>query len=433
MVKWFGASEPSAKDVMTGTFVFTGVPLFVAQLVEPNIVVVGTALVPCCTFLSQHITLEQCTCILAAQIVSCWHAISTVDAARAAFISQVHLVRLQLGNAELTSLEKVGLPQQDVHDDKSDVYARLAKSLNDTKEARTAANNMKETLNKSHAREQMAATQKAAADGVVEFMHVQLDQSHAREQMAATQKAAADGAMEFMHIQLTQAQSAIKGMAGDARQRKLAADGMHLQLSEELTQAQSDIKEMAGDARERKLAADGMHLQLSEELTQAQRDIKEMAGDERERKLAADGMHLQLSEAKEEIRESEAVKLRSDSVIEDMHTRLSWSERERAKQHAASSLTRRMSLEPNQSKPVEQIRVLREAKKRQAWKGNWSTLDQNFNEGADAPRIPCIAATTTDGMHFTGYLLKSSGLGREAPIKPLSHAFVVMAGEPFIR
>ena len=176
-----------------------------------------------------------------------------------------------------------------------------------------------------------------------------------------------------------------------------------------------------------------MHLQLSEELTQAQNDIKEIAGAAVERKAAADRMHLQLSEAKENIRESDAFKLRSDSVIEDMHTRLSWSEREQAKQHAASSLTRRMSLNLNQSKPLEQIRVLREAKKRQAWKDNWSTGDQNCNEGADAPRIPCIAATTTDGMRFTGHLLTSSGLGREAPIKPLSHAFVVMAGEPFIR
>jgi len=49
------------------------------------------------------------------------------------------------------------------------------------------------------------------------------------------------------------------------------------------------------------------------------------------------------------------------------------------------------------------------------------------------PLTACLAVTSVDGKNFNARYLRRDGLGKEVTLRPRSHAFVQMAGEPFLR
>jgi len=161
-------------------------------------------------------------------------------------------------------------------------------------------------------------------------------------------------------------------------------------------------------------------------------------------------LRLQCQKAAADIAESKAKtavleeRLRAETVLRLTQNELTKSQSHRAKLEAVCAVSG--DLHPQVDEPGEVAgatgilkitRVQRAAKVTEAWAAfdtvPWKHVTREAEQGNE-PRMPCLAATTTDGRHFTAHLLRADGLAtKTSKIKPGTHVFVKVHGEPHIR
>ena len=159
---------------------------------------------------------------------------------------------------------------------------------------------------------------------------------------------------------------------------------------------------------------------------------------------------MQCQKAAADIAESKAKtavleeRLRAETVLRLTQNELTKSQSHRAKLEAVCAVSG--DLHPQVDEPGEVAgatatlkitRVQRAAKVTEAWaavdKVPWKHVTREAEQGNE-PRMPCLAATTTDGRHFTANVLRADGLAtKTSKIKPGTHVFVKVHGEPHIR
>jgi len=135
-------------------------------------------------------------------------------------------------------------------------------------------------------------------------------------------------------------------------------------------------------------------------------------------------------------------KIRGSELLRTASSKLTQAELERAKLEAACVVSGDLHMwaqgeesarHANNTFHVRQVQ--RDAKVASAWpdgEQQWhhATGEQDIGNG---PKLPCLATSSEDGRTFTANLLRATGLGKEMVIKPGSHAFVVVKGEPYTR